>query len=156
MFSFKGYTLLLEAAGRAWVEQPGGASLSKPVCCSFGPGRRDRGSICSPKSCSRLKTSLYTRKPLSGTLLYLFFLLFFPPSCGFSYSISRRDVLGSLVAQWIRICLPMQETRVRSLVWEDPMCCGATKPQLLSPAANTETSVPKTRAPQKEKPTYQN
>ena len=26
------------------------------------------------------------------------------------------------------ICLPMQGTRVRSLVWEDPTCCWATKP----------------------------
>ena len=34
----------------------------------------------------------------------------------------------SLVAQWLRICLPMQGTRVRSLVWEDPTCCRATKP----------------------------
>ena len=33
-----------------------------------------------------------------------------------------------LVAQWIRICLPMQGTRVRSLVWEDPTCRGATRP----------------------------
>ena len=30
----------------------------------------------------------------------------------------------SLVAQWLRICLPMQGTRVR----EDPTCRGATKP----------------------------
>ena len=34
----------------------------------------------------------------------------------------------SLVAQWLRICLPMQGTRVRALVWEDPACRGATKP----------------------------
>ena len=33
-----------------------------------------------------------------------------------------------LVAQWLRICLPMQGTRVRALVWEDPTCRGATKP----------------------------
>ena len=33
-----------------------------------------------------------------------------------------------LVAQWLRICLPMQGTRVRALVWEDPTCCGATRP----------------------------
>ena len=26
------------------------------------------------------------------------------------------------MAQWLRICLPMQETRVRALVWEDPTC----------------------------------
>ncbi|KAJ8782860.1 hypothetical protein J1605_009468 [Eschrichtius robustus] len=34
----------------------------------------------------------------------------------------------SLVAQWLRIRLPMQGTRVRALVWEDPTCRGATKP----------------------------
>ena len=34
----------------------------------------------------------------------------------------------SLVAQWLRIHLPMQGTRVRALVWEDPTCRGATKP----------------------------
>ena len=38
------------------------------------------------------------------------------------------EVGASLVAQWLRICLPMQETRVRALVWEDPTCRGATKP----------------------------
>ena len=35
---------------------------------------------------------------------------------------------ASLVAQWLRICLPMQGTRVRALVWEDPTCRGAAKP----------------------------
>ena len=34
----------------------------------------------------------------------------------------------SLVAQWLRICLPMQGTQVQSLVQEDPTCYGATKP----------------------------
>ena len=29
---------------------------------------------------------------------------------------------------WWRICLPMQGTRVRALVWEDPTCHGATGP----------------------------
>ena len=35
---------------------------------------------------------------------------------------------ASLVAQWLGICLPMQGTRVRALVWEDPACRGATGP----------------------------
>ena len=35
---------------------------------------------------------------------------------------------ASLVAQWLRICLLMQGTRVRALVWEDPTCRGATRP----------------------------
>ena len=34
----------------------------------------------------------------------------------------------SLVAQWLRIRLPMQGTWVRSLVWEDPICRAANKP----------------------------
>ena len=40
----------------------------------------------------------------------------------------KRGRGASLVAQWLRICLPMQGTRVRSLVWEDPTCHGATRP----------------------------
>ena len=42
---------------------------------------------------------------------------------------------ASLVAQWLRIRLPMQRTWVRALVPEDPTCHRATKPmhqQLLS------------------------
>ena len=35
---------------------------------------------------------------------------------------------ASLVAQWLRIFLLMQGTRVRALVWEDPTCRGATRP----------------------------
>ena len=35
---------------------------------------------------------------------------------------------ASLVAQWLRICLLMQGTQVRALVWEDPTCRGATRP----------------------------
>ena len=34
----------------------------------------------------------------------------------------------SLVAWWIRLHLPMEGTQVRSLVWEDSTCRGATKP----------------------------
>ena len=35
---------------------------------------------------------------------------------------------ASLVVQWIRIRLPMQETQVRSLVQKAPACHGVTKP----------------------------
>ena len=35
---------------------------------------------------------------------------------------------ATLVAQWLRIHLPMQETWVRALVQEDPTCRGAIKP----------------------------
>ena len=42
--------------------------------------------------------------------------------------IIKNEIGASLVAQWLRICLPMQGTRVRALVWEDPTCRGATRP----------------------------
>ena len=35
---------------------------------------------------------------------------------------------ASLVAQWLRVRLPMQGTRVRVPVWEDPTCRGAAGP----------------------------
>ena len=49
--------------------------------------------------------------------------------CWCSKWIIKKAFLGtSLVAQWLRIRLPMQGTRVRALVREDPTCRGATKP----------------------------
>ena len=35
----------------------------------------------------------------------------------------KRNDRASLVAQWLRIRLPMQGTRVRALAREDPTCC---------------------------------
>ena len=40
----------------------------------------------------------------------------------------KRIFKTLLVVQWIRICLLMQGTQVRSLTWEDPTCRRATKP----------------------------
>ena len=37
-----------------------------------------------------------------------------------------------LVVQWLRICLPMQRTWIRSLVPEDASCCGTTIPMCYS------------------------
>ena len=55
---------------------------------------------------------------------------------------SKGKHWASLVAQWLRVSLPMQGTRVRALVWEDPTCPlggshmprsnWAREPQLLS------------------------
>ena len=42
--------------------------------------------------------------------------------------VKNVDIGASLVAQWLRIRLPMQGTRVRALVWEDPTCRGAAGP----------------------------
>ena len=40
----------------------------------------------------------------------------------------RSKSRAFLVAQWLRIHLPMQGTQVQALVREDPTCHGATKP----------------------------
>ena len=45
-----------------------------------------------------------------------------------TWRLAKRFSGTSLVAQWLRIHLPMQGTQVWSLVWEDPTCHGATKP----------------------------
>ena len=49
---------------------------------------------------------------------------------GLDTILSFKNIQGgtSLRIQWIRIRLPMQRTQIRSLVWEDFTCCGATKP----------------------------
>ena len=60
-----------------------------------------------------------------GPLTPLVLLLPGPPE---RQELQKYQPGASLVAQWLRICLPMQGTRVRALVWEDPTCCGATGP----------------------------
>ena len=57
---------------------------------------------------------------------------------------------ASLVVQWLRICLPMQGTRVRALVWEDPMCRGATRPM----SHNYWACASGACAPQQERPAH--
>ena len=59
-----------------------------------------------------------------------------------------------------RVHLPVQETWVQSLVWEDPTCCRATKPVsttfepvLQGPwVTTTESSHPRAHDPQEERP----
>ena len=53
----------------------------------------------------------------------------------------------SVVAQWLRICLPVQGTQVPSLVKEDLMCRRAAKS--VRPA--TDTQAPRAHALQQEK-----
>ena len=57
--------------------------------------------------------------------------MFYPAKLTFSIKVTKfyQEIRGRafLVAQWLRICLPMQGTWVRALVREDPTCRGATK-----------------------------
>ena len=41
----------------------------------------------------------------------------------------KLSLRTSLVVQWIGSHLPVQEMRFQSLVWEDPTCCRAAKPE---------------------------
>ena len=43
-------------------------------------------------------------------------------------TLGARPFWTSLVVQWIRICLPVQETQVQPLVREDPTGRGVAKP----------------------------
>ena len=60
-------------------------------------------------------------------LFGIFFNFIFEDSVSQFFPI-KSGLRASLVAQWLGICLPMQGTRVRALVWEDPTCRGATGP----------------------------
>ena len=81
----------------------------------------------NPLSCSR-------QKHKDQSSWFLPFLHTLPPSLHRTQGRSHMDIAleksygASLVAQWLRTLLPMQGTRVRALVWEDPTCRGATKP----------------------------
>ena len=44
------------------------------------------------------------------------------------FTVINHKCWVSLVAQWLRVGLPMQGTRVWALVWEDPACRRATRP----------------------------
>ena len=47
---------------------------------------------------------------------------------GSKVGIKSKGIGASLVAQWLGVCLLMQGTRVRALVWGDPTCRGAAGP----------------------------
>ena len=92
-------------------------------------------------------------------------------SCRIQIHTQNLVVGTSLVAQWLRICLPVQGTRVRSLVQEDPKCRRATKSvrhnywayalestshNYWSPrATTTEARKPRARAPQEKPPQWE-
>ena len=75
---------------------------------------------------------------------------------GFSYlmpPILKTKIYGtSSVVQWLRINLPMQGSRVPSLVWEDPTCYGTTKPMQLLKLAHLEPEFCNRRSHHSEKP----
>ena len=109
---------------------------------------------------SKVQTQpLWTHCPFM--LLYflpsLFHYLKYPPcfsawksTTQFSGPNSKVSCRASLVAQWLGVCLLMRGTRVRSLVWEDPACRGATGPV----SHNCWACASGACAPQRERPRW--
>ena len=60
--------------------------------------------------------------------MYFYHMVVFHKKNYFILLLQKDTCQSSLVAQWLRIRLPMQGTQVRALVQEDPTCRGATKP----------------------------
>ena len=60
--------------------------------------------------------------------LFNVFYTWFIIGISWGTSFKHTGSWASLVAQWLTICLPMQGTRVRALVREDPTCHGAAGP----------------------------
>ena len=90
---------------------------------------------CFPLGKNCLRFILYTSGPRPGTSnfskkssLFLMDMAFKDHNLNVSFLFKNYLPGASLVAQWLRICLLMQGTRVRALVWEDPTCHGAAGP----------------------------
>ena len=111
------------ATDLAPVEHSSGFRTVFPIKLNLGLVRHKRCADKNPEmvleTLERIFTLLLTLWPKASDLnnLGVFFLIS-----------EVRGIWASLVAQWLRIRLPMQGTWVRALVQEDPTCCRATKP----------------------------
>ena len=83
-------------------------------------GKQNEKSFCPSQvqvfTCTQ-KTYISTQREMKQLIFHKTFIL-----------VLNHMVRASLVAQWLRIHLPMQGTQVWALVREDPTCRGATKP----------------------------
>ena len=71
--------------------------------------------------------------------------------------ITRIKAWDTLAVQWLKLCLAMKGTLVRSLVWEDLTCLGATKPVRHNYWAHvTEPMLRTKRSHRNEKPVLRN
>ena len=100
-----------------WVPGAGSRGLLKGHRVPVFPEEKSSGDWL-PNNVNVLNISkLYTHKWYDDKIL-----------CYVHFTTIKTQTWTSLVAQWLRIRLPMQGTLVRSLVREYPTCCGATKP----------------------------
>ena len=71
---------------------------------------------------------LYIENSEDSTQKILVLMNEFSKLAGYKINIQKSVAGASLVVQWLRICLLVQGTWVRALVWEDPTCRGAAGP----------------------------
>ena len=131
------------------AENPGTSQSCPPLLSTFQSLLKfvlyitSRGFNCIYQK-EQGKVCLY-HLPRSETLLVYFLQILLPLQIMYL----EMNLGTSLVAQWLRICLPVQGTLVRALVQEDPTCRGTTnkstcpvcatttEPALQSPRATT-------------------
>ena len=108
----------------------GGRRLGAEAQASVGSQREDWGWLCEHSLKGASAPRLAGRESGKNSGAAKEARDFFLPLCFLVQEERglRGQLRASLVAQWLRICLPMQGTRVRALVWEDPTCRGATRP----------------------------
>ena len=111
--------LLSLGISQPWEEQSL-QNQQNPRCKTVKSIRLTQNTIC--KRCD----NWYKLTPQRIQSIILAYYINFP--CTNTKTSLKDHFLGFLVAQWWRIRLPMPETRVQSLVQEDPTCRGATKP----------------------------
>ena len=77
------------------------------------------------------KTGIESHEMKSGYKIYRKFQIKFERINFTAIQTKTLDLIAhgktSLMMQWIKIHLPMQGKCIRSLVWEDPTCHGATQ-----------------------------
>ena len=105
--------------------------------------------ISRPKTHHGLARQLGISRPFEGQLTLSIWCKNEDKSCQKQWISTHKQSSGaSLVAQWLKICLLMQGTRVRALVWEDPTCRRTTRPVSHNYWACTSGAC----APQQERP----
>ena len=90
--------------------------MSSRKACSKDSTQITDSLLCTAKTGTTLQINYTSIKKKKGTRLKI------------PYNQKHISKGTSLVAQWLRIRLPMQETRVQALAREDPTCRGAAKP----------------------------
>ena len=121
-------TLVFLSGESLWTEEPSG--LQSIGLQRVGDDWMTKHRTTHSPNCSgerSIPKNIYQKIPLFYALLDCFWKGTEDETMLVPYN-KGTSVWTSLVVQWLRIHLPMQETWVQSLVWEDSTCHRAAKP----------------------------